>query len=88
MLCCFELKEFKTEGFESLLVDLVVCQDESFELVGTNKFVALVDYLRPGTKVISPTTWKRRVMSKFENKKMEIKGISRGTNGRLLQVLH
>lgn len=51
LLGCYPIEEFSQEAFESALVRLIVCEDESFQLVEKDSFRAFIQLLRPSTRV-------------------------------------
>ena len=72
LLGCYPVEDFSQESFESAFVSLIVREDESFQLVDKEPFRSLIQLLRPSTKVPSSYTLKRRIMSSYYSKKLEL----------------
>lgn len=61
-----EKPSFNDEGFEDLITRMIVCRDLPFRFVETPEFIALVDYLRPGTYIIKRTKLRESIKIKYQ----------------------
>ncbi len=58
--------------FEDKLVKWIVKDDQSFKVVENEHFKDMMSQVKPGLKIISSDTLKRRVMEEFKDKKEEM----------------
>ena len=68
----FKQKEYTNENLEDALVKWVVKDDQSFVVIESEEFKDLLQLIKPGIRLPSSETLKRRIINKFETKKEEL----------------
>ena len=65
------LFNFSQKEFEHRLIDWIVTDDQSFQVVENEKFKMMISSIKPGVHLFSGKTLKRRLMDIFQEKRAE-----------------